>query len=387
MPYAHSDFPDPGPIFYDAAMGEASWDDALTALSDRLGGAAFMMGVGCPRKPTLSAYWTRHFSTDLLAGAGFSEDDVADPRHNPDVRATMVMPIGRTIDSRVFVSEEEMLGTPLNQVAMLPQDITTHDIFVAARDGELLVGGFVAHRGGRELGEDERRELDRLLPHVARAFRLRSEIAHCRAVEATLLGALDSLSEGVVVVDRELHVLFANTTAEAMFAGRDGLRRERRHLRVAGGMQDRVAEQVRACAMGVSPPVAAGPVAIPRRSGFAAYLLEVFPAIGAAGLPGSAGAGAIVVIRDPVAAPVLADADVLISAFGLTPAEARVARLAPLAESKRAIAERLGLSENTVKTHLAAIRGKLGVRNMTELAQVIDRLPNGGAGAAEADRG
>ena len=129
-----------------------------------------------------------------------------------------------------------------------------------------------------------------------------------------------------------------------------------------------------------------GPVAVPRRSGFAAYLLEVFPAIGAAGLPGTARAGAIVVIRDPVAAPVLADSDALVSAFGLTPAEARVARLAPLAESKRAVAERLGLSENTVKTHLAAIRGKLGVRNMTELAQVIDRLPNGaGAGGPAPD--
>ncbi len=130
----------------------------------------------------------------------------------------------------------------------------------------------------------------------------------------------------------------------------------------------------------------AGPIPVPRRSGLAAYLLEVFPAIGVAGLPGSGAAAAILVIRDPVAAPVLADADALVSAFGLTPAEARVARLAPLAESKRAVAERLGLSENTVKTHLTAIRGKLGVRNMTELAQVIHRLPNGASRADEAGR-
>ena len=381
MHTTQNDLPDPIPHFYDAAIGEASWDEALAALTARLDGASIMLAVASPRKPMLASHWALHFETHLHAEAGFSDDDIVNPDHNPDIRATMRMPVARAMDSRTFVSEEEMLRTPLFQAAMLAQDISIHHLFVAVRDAELLSGGFAAHRGGQALDASAIRELERVLPHIGRALRLRGEIARCQTVQASLVSAMDHLSEGVVVVDPELRVLYANAAAEEVFAARDGLRRDRGCLRLTRAPQVRLTERVRACQSPGSANATGGPIAVPRRSGLAAYLLEVFPAIGAAGLPGSAGAGAILVIRDPVAAPVLADPDALVSAFGLTPAEARVARLAPLAESKRAVAERLGLSENTVKTHLAAIRGKLGVRNMTEVAQVIDRLPNGGTRA------
>jgi DNA-binding CsgD family transcriptional regulator/PAS domain-containing protein len=377
MQTTQNDLPDPIPHFYDAAIGEASWDEALAALTARLGGASIMLGFGCPKKPSISAYWIRNFSTGPLAEAGYLESDIANPQHNPDIRAALTMPVGRTMDSRNFISEEEMQRTPFLQAAMLTQDISTHHLFVAVRDAELVSGGFAAHRGGRELGASSVRELDRVLPHIARALRLRGQVARCQTLQASLLCALECLSEGVVIVDPGLRVLYANTAAEDIFAARDGLRQDRGCLRTTRDPQVRLTERVRACQSPGSADATGGPIAVPRRSGLAAYLLEVFPAIGAAGLPGSTAAGAILVIRDPVAAPVLADPDALVSAFGLTPAEARVARLAPLAESKRAVAERLGLSENTVKTHLAAIRGKLGVRNMTEVAQVIDRSQNG----------
>lgn len=386
MHCTHSDFPDPVPLFYDAATGEASWDDALAALTARLGGASIMLAVASPRKPMLTAHWARQYETHLHSEAGFSDDDIVNPDHNPDIRATLTMPVARAFDSRAFVTEEEMRRTPLFQAAMLTQDISIHHLFVAVRDAELLAGGFAAHPGGQDLDASAVRELDRVLPHIGRALRLRGEIARCQTLQSGLVSALEGLSEGVVIVDPELRVLHANAAAEAMFVARDGLRRDRGCLRLATATQSRLAERVRARGSIASEDAPAGPIPVPRRSGLAAYLLEVFPAIGVAGLPGSAAAAAILVIRDPVAAPVLADSDALVSAFGLTPAEARVARLAPLAESKRAVAERLGLSENTVKTHLAAIRGKLGVRNMTELAQVIDRLPNGaGAGGPAPD--
>lgn len=372
---------DPIPLFYDAALGEASWDDAVAAWARRMRGATIMLGVVDPKKPVFSQFWTEHFATHLHLEAGFSDDDIADPDMNPDLRGSMIMPVGRARDSRAYVSEDEMRRTPLYQATMFGQDLSIHHLFVAARDPDLWAGGFAAHRGGRALEEAEAGQLDAALPHIGRALRLRGEIARCQNVQAGLHSVLGSLSAGLLMVDADLRVLFANDAAEAMFDAHDGLRRERGRLLFTRATRRLVLEFVAACAAPDGAATVSGPVSVPRLSGLGAYALQVFPAIGFADLPGAARACATIVIRDLSGAVELPDAEVLADMFGLTPAEARVARLAPLAQSKRAVAERLGLTENTVKTHLGSVRAKLGVRNMTELARVVGRLPPGGPGS------
>jgi DNA-binding CsgD family transcriptional regulator len=64
----------------------------------------------------------------------------------------------------------------------------------------------------------------------------------------------------------------------------------------------------------------------------------------------------------------LAEAETLLSGAGLTRREADVARYAATGMRARDIAERLVLSEPTVKTHLARIYSKLGVQGKAELA-------------------
>jgi DNA-binding NarL/FixJ family response regulator len=100
-------------------------------------------------------------------------------------------------------------------------------------------------------------------------------------------------------------------------------------------------------------------------------MLRVFPAIGARQLAGAASACATITIHDPAAPAALPEPAQLRDAFGLSPAEAAVARLVPLAESKRVMADRLGVSENTVKTHLSSVRSKLGAHNLTDLARMV----------------
>ena len=50
----------------------------------------------------------------------------------------------------------------------------------------------------------------------------------------------------------------------------------------------------------------------------------------------------------------------------LTPREIEVLELVAEGRSNRAIAERLGISDQTVKFHLASISGKLGAANRTD---------------------
>jgi DNA-binding NarL/FixJ family response regulator len=63
-------------------------------------------------------------------------------------------------------------------------------------------------------------------------------------------------------------------------------------------------------------------------------------------------------------------------AFGeaLTPREGEVLELLAEGLSNRAIAARLGISDQTVKFHLASISGKLGARNRTDAVRRAIRL-------------
>jgi hypothetical protein len=56
----------PIPLLYDAAVGEASWEDAVSAVSDALGAATFILGVGDPRAPATLEYWSRGYMSRVL---------------------------------------------------------------------------------------------------------------------------------------------------------------------------------------------------------------------------------------------------------------------------------------------------------------------------------
>jgi DNA-binding CsgD family transcriptional regulator len=62
-------------------------------------------------------------------------------------------------------------------------------------------------------------------------------------------------------------------------------------------------------------------------------------------------------------------------ALGLSPAEARVARLYAAGLTQREIARRAGVSPSTVRNQLASVFAKLGVHSKVELIQALSRPP------------
>ena len=76
-----------------------------------------------------------------------------------------------------------------------------------------------------------------------------------------------------------------------------------------------------------------------------------------------AGIAADAILLSPPAEPV--DHDELLPER-LTPREIEVLELVAEGRPNRAIAERLGISDQTVKFHLASISGKLGAANRTD---------------------
>lgn len=74
------------------------------------------------------------------------------------------------------------------------------------------------------------------------------------------------------------------------------------------------------------------------------------------------------------AAPSADRAAIAIRALGLTPAESRLASLVGDGRTVRQAALQLGISENTARSTLKVVYGKLGVRKQSELSRLITRL-------------
>ena len=83
-------------------------------------------------------------------------------------------------------------------------------------------------------------------------------------------------------------------------------------------------------------------------------------------------AAAMLVIHDP-AQPIDIPVEWIMDAYGLTPAEARVALCAASGATIPETAHRLNVSPNTVKTHLRKVFAKTGTSRQTELVRLWRR--------------
>lgn len=84
-------------------------------------------------------------------------------------------------------------------------------------------------------------------------------------------------------------------------------------------------------------------------------------------------AGVVRAYLTDLLAPPPPDTAALIEAFGLTRMEARVAALLSTGLDVAEMAERLGLREGTVRSHLKGAMGKTGCRTQTRLALMVLR--------------
>jgi DNA-binding CsgD family transcriptional regulator len=217
-------------------------------------------------------------------------------------------------------------------------------------------------------GAAEKRLLEAVLPHLRRALQLRHRLDGAAAASAPPgAAALDALSMGVLVVDAELRVLVANAAAEAMTAKTGAALRFRRAA---------LAELVRATALGghaggalrlrdaaSTPALAALVMPLPRR-------LSETPGAGM----GRTENRALVLLREVAAAPAAPRLDLLRGLFGLTRAEAEVARALSGGVTKRAVAEARGLREATVRTQFRAVLEKTGAANLRGLERMLASL-------------
>lgn len=242
------------------------------------------------------------------------------------------------------------------------------------------------HCGLREgaFSPDQHERLKLLIPHLSRSLGVMMRLKDMELKIASSLSALDRLTAGVLLFDVHGAVSFANRAALRILEEEDGL--QLRHLTGSSTLGEVVAEDTRthaalakAISGAVSPDIMctehfSRAVLVRRPSGREDYTVN-FSSLAAQNEfgTGSDAPRAIAFISDN-AEPIRLDAELLRRTYGLTPAEIRLTELMAECLTANEAADRLGVSSETIRTHLKNIYGKTNTNSRAKLMRLIMSL-------------
>lgn len=362
-------------LAYGAAAQAALWPDVLERFADMVGaeGAALIWQDQATRRgrgivtqvdpEVLPAYFAnfarRHPSQRWT--------------ENPAERLRHFVP--KMIADDEALPKAELMRTAFYNEFMRPfglHSVMRLGLSAQGLDAAVLV---LSRPASRERFEGRDLELMTALhPHVIRAFNLAQALGRDRPLAAAAEGVFDGSGAAMLVVDRLGRVLRANAAAEAHLAARAGLRAAAGRLSAPTVAQgSRLAALVAQAASDDAAVRRGASMALASPSRRLPFSITVTP-LGGELSP---------IVRTPRAALVTisdleADVDLpqlrLRETFGLTRTEAKVASAIVDGETPREAAERLGISFNTVRGHLARTFEKTGVRRQAELVRLLARL-------------
>ncbi len=236
------------------------------------------------------------------------------------------------------------------------------------RDPRLIIA---VHRAGGDRAFDsaDMERLSVIRPHVERVLTLRSRLGSIGERDRGELALLDAMGKAVLLVDRNLRVAACSETARPYLDRRDGLCLHEGRLSFVGhGLDAGVRASVRSLIdRGAPRPTS---FHIPRKEPARPLLLFILPAG-----PETA-SGALIHLDDLTRLPGDAARRALTELYGLSVAEVSVALALAQGEKIATIAERRGVTSETVRSQAKHIYAKTDVNSQGKLARLVGRLPS-----------
>ncbi|MDX8448071.1 helix-turn-helix transcriptional regulator [Mesorhizobium captivum] len=293
----------------------------------------------------------------------------------PGLKAAVVGDIDTPVATLSHMSEAELQQTPFFQNWAKPQGLREACItkFVHTPDRIGLMGCTTrANRG--IITVEEQRFLALLSPHLRRASLIGDLLDQTRITANLYRETLDHLAVPVVLASADGAILHANGAADRMFSGqgpilsRNGLLQPQNPA-VARALAEAMAGAASADASLGSRGIGL-PVSAPGQPPAVAYVLPLTEGTARAAFRPACAA---VFVSTTTSSSPLPEA-VLTTLFDLTPAEARVLLRIGSGLSASKSASSLGISENTLKTHLNRIFAKTGTRRQADLVKLISDI-------------
>jgi DNA-binding CsgD family transcriptional regulator/PAS domain-containing protein len=368
-------------LLYGAAVDPGEWERVIATFADMIGGARAWMpdisvangsgrGVVARIDPAAQATYFQYYA-----------------KRNPFVRLVIdnpkaAWPLNVRTDEHQF-PKDELVRTEYFNDFLRPQEIHSCLVVRLGRsDGVVSTLNIGRPRHREQFNNAELELARRLHPDLIRAFNLSRKFADLGAFAAGMAETFERSSHGVLLLDDKGRIRHANTIAERLLKEAGG-------LCVAGGRlsacQSEPARQLGAlidrAARRQGSARAGGSMALPTPTRALPLSLTIAPLRSERLLAGAEAPSVLVCVTD-LEAGVSLPVERLRELFGLTPAEARVALAVFEGLAPKDIAERFGVSHNTIQVQLARIFEKTGVNRQTDLVRLMMRAAGVNLGAA-----
>jgi DNA-binding CsgD family transcriptional regulator len=360
---------------YDCAVEPSRWFQTLDSIRDRMDLAYVQLnfmsqdrsGAGGPMDMiTFQTEWDRAW-IDKLPGLMHTV---------PGASAWFEAGIDTPISQMQLMPETEFRASEFCETWVKPQGLrdTCNTPLVKRRDltGMLVATSYEA----RELFDDTDREVFALLsPHVRRALMISGMRAENRFRANLHHNLLDKLATGIMILTRGGKLVYANASAGQLLSSGQNIavkagRVQAAHAPFAKGFDEAVE---RACAENDTDIGMYGNgIPLPSRGGAPAvcYVLPLGKSERRRAL--GPGLAALFVSTEKAALPPTLEA--LSALTGLTSQESRIALMIAAGVSPKEGAEQLGISLNTIRSHITHIFQKTGANDQQAVARLVGDL-------------
>lgn len=269
-----------------------------------------------------------------------------------------------------ILAHDELVKTEFYRDWLARQNLHHSLHAVVSRDKNQVTFLFAARKPSAQDFEAATVDLcRRILPQLATTERIELALDELWLGRDGLLGAVNRLPIGVMLLTVDARVMLANRPAHEIMAAADGLALGAAGLQASDVNDNTNLQRLMARAAREGRP-ARGAMTITRPSGAQSYMVAVLPAK-SDDAPARFGPATVAMFVGDPARQVGPDPETLSRFFRLTPAEAEVTVRLAEGDTLKEVARNLNISYHTARTHLRHVFSKTGVDRQSDLIRLL----------------
>lgn len=356
-------------LIYDCAIDPSGWAAALHRLTDAMRGHDATMTLNNITRPNFSmkAQWNLDPQFEAAMKVNYAS--------NPLLPNVWYQNVDDPFSLLSLMDEDELQGNQWYRRTMGAFGYRDAAISMLAKSTSRF-GAVSVQRKAQQppFSPEDLNLLGRICPHIRRAA-LIGDILETRLLERDMMSStLDTLSVGVILTDAKGRIVHSNASArrsieKATTIWSDGGLLSARHVHTAKDL----AQAIGAAGSGTTVDLPRGGVVVSLTGvgddhDLAAWVLPLDKGL-RKDLAATYAAAVAIFIREVGQAGVV-PAELFVRRYGITPSECRVLLLMVQGHAARDVADALGVSITTIKTHLSRLLQKTGTKRQTELVRL-----------------
>jgi DNA-binding CsgD family transcriptional regulator len=355
---------------YDTTLDRALWPEVLRRSAEFVGGSASSLYSKNAARKTGSPvlFWNPKYEA---GGVPSYFDEYV--RIDPATTCQFLFEVGEIYSIGDCIPYSEYLETRVHKEYAKPLGMA--DQLAATLDKSAMSFSLFAIFRSEEQGrvDDEmRRRMRLIVPHVRRAVLIGNVMDLNKADATAFADTLSGLAAGVFLVDENARIVLANTSGRIMLEEGEILRQKDFVLTTVNPRNGTTLPDVIALACDGDAALGVKGIALPLSSPPEPWLAHILPLT--SGMRRDAGiacaaVAAVFVHKASLETP--SAMETMSKLYRLTPSELRVLAAMSQVGGISAVAQVVGISEATVKTHLQRLFGKTGTNRQADLVKLI----------------